>query len=137
MRLLAIATLSLLLAGCASPLPEPRHDLAWIDLRAPPADLFMADRVDKVQTPDGRYFEVSPGRHVLEARYEFEVSGGGGFGELEDRTVMRCSLVIDYAQFRAGERYLFEARALGFQPQGWLLDSQRREVAQAQARHCW
>ena len=135
MRRFAALALIGLLAGCASPLPQPRADMAWVDLRAEPGDLFMADRVDNVITRDGRYFQIDAGRHTLETRYEFEVAGGG-FGELDDETLMRCTLEIEH-DFQPGERYVFVARSMGYQPQGWLLNSERQEVAQARATHCW
>ena len=95
--------------------------MAWVDLRAQTIDVFMSDRLDGKRTHDGRYFQVPPGSHELEANYEFEVSGGGPNLFAETQT-MRCTMVVRYDQFEAGKRYLFQARSLGFTPQGWLLD---------------
>lgn len=122
-----------LLSGCAGPLPRPDPDMAWVELSAPPADLLMADRLDDVITPDGRYFQVPPGVHELEARYEFEISRGG-FDDFGD-TELRCTLVVRH-DFQAGARYRLVARSLGYQPQGWLLDERGQEVAEARATHC-
>jgi len=131
-----LASLSLLLAGCAGPLPQPDPQMAWVDLTAQPSDVFMADRLDRRRTADGRFFQVPAGAHELEARYEFEVSGGG-FGLFGEPQTLRCTLVIRYDGFQPGRRYLFQARSLGFTPQGWLRDEQRNVVAEAQAEHCY
>lgn len=125
-------TLLLALGGCAGELPGHRSDMAWVDLSAQPGAVFMADRLNGEVTPDGRYFQLSPGGHELRARYDFEI-GRAGFGE---REFLRCSLVVRYDDFQPGQRYLFEARALGYQPQAWLYDQQRRQVAEAQVAHC-
>jgi hypothetical protein len=46
-------------------------------------------------------------------------------------------MVIRYDDFQAGRRYLFQARSLGFTPQGWLYDEQRNVLARAEAEHCY
>jgi len=61
---------------------------------------------------------------------------GGAFGLFGETHTIRCTLVIRYDDFHAGQRYLFQARSLGFTPQGWLRDEQRNVVAEAQAEHC-
>ncbi len=140
MRLLIATTLLLALAtgitGCAGPLPAPDPQMAWVDLTAQPSDIFMSDRLDGKRTPDGRYFQVSPGAHELEARYEFEVKSGG-FGDFGDTQYQRCTMVINYDDFQPGRRYLFQARSLGFTPQGWLRDEQNEVLARAEAEHCY
>ncbi|MCQ4326031.1 hypothetical protein CXK94_02995 [Stutzerimonas stutzeri] len=135
MRLLPAPLLALALAGCASPLPPHDPNMAWVDMTAQPSDIFMSDRLDRKRTPDGRYFLVPPGAHELEARYEFEVTGGA-FGLFGETHTMRCTLVIRYDDFQAGRRYLFQARSLGFTPQGWLRDEQRNVLVEAKAEHC-
>ncbi|AVX15111.1 MULTISPECIES: hypothetical protein [Stutzerimonas] len=132
---LSLALFSLLLAGCAGPLPQHDPNMAWVDLRAQTIDVFMSDRLDGKRTHDGRYFQVPPGSHELEANYEFEVSGGGPNLFAETQT-MRCTMVVRYDQFEAGKRYLFQARSLGFTPQGWLLDEERNVLVEAKAEHC-
>ena len=136
MRLLFSLLLAFGLTGCAGPLPAPDPDMAWVDLTADGIDTFMSDRLDDKRTPDGRYFQVSPGAHELEARYEFEISGGGGFGDFGDTQYLRCTMVIRYDNFQPGRRYLFEARSLGFTPQGWLRDEDRNILVRAEAEHC-
>lgn len=133
MRPLILLPATLLLAACASPVPAPDPGKAWVELSAQPSDLFMADTLDGVRTDDGRYFEVTPGAHELEARYEFEVGGGSLYG---DTQYLRCTLQVRYDAFAAGQRYRFEARSLGFRPQGWLYDRDRRVVARADAVRC-
>jgi hypothetical protein len=128
--------LALGLAGCAGPLPAPAPDMAWVDLSASGIDTFMSDRLDGQRTPDGRFFQVSPGAHELEARYEFEISSGG-FGDFGETNYLRCTMVIRYDDFQAGQRYLFQARSLGFTPQGWLRDAKGTVVARAEAEHCY
>ncbi|HCJ30963.1 MAG TPA: hypothetical protein DHV63_17110 [Pseudomonas sp.] len=135
MRLPFALLLALSLSGCAGPLPAPDPGMAWVDLSAQPSDIFMSDRLDDKRTPDGRYFQVSPGAHELEARYEFEISSGG-LGEFGDTQYLRCTMVIRYDDFQAGRRYLFQARSLGFTPQGWLRDEQHNVLARAEAEHC-
>lgn len=135
MRLPLTITLALGLTGCAGPLPAPSPDMAWVDMTAQTSDIFMSDKLDGKRTPDGRYFQVGPGAHELEARYEFEISGGG-FGYFDDTQYMRCTMVIRYDDFQPGRRYLFQARSLGFTPQGWLRDEDGNVLARAQPEHC-
>lgn len=129
--------LALGLTGCAGPLPAPDPDMAWVDLRAEGIDTFMSDQLDGERTPDGRFFLVGPGAHELEARYEFEISGGGGMGDFGETQYLRCTMVIRYDDFQPGERYLFQARSLGFTPQGWLRDADGNILARAEAEHCY
>ena len=138
MRLLVILLLLLVagLTGCAGPLPANDPNMAWVEMSAQPSDIFMSDRLDDKRTPDGRYFQLSPGAHELEARYEFEISSGG-LGEFGDTQYLRCTMVIRYDDFQAGRRYLLQARSLGFTPQGWLYDEQRNVLARAEAEHCY
>src|SRR5690606_28558382 len=72
-------TCSLLaLAACASPLPQPAADQAWVELPPRGGYTLMAHRLDDQRWPDGRYFQVTPGAHQLDVRFQFEVAGGGG-----------------------------------------------------------
>lgn len=136
MRLLFAPLLALGLTGCAGPLPAPDPRMAWVELTAQPSDIFMSDQLDGERTPDGRYFQVSPGAHELEARYEFEI-GSGGFGIFGDTQYLRCTMVINYDDFQPGRHYLFQARSLGFTPQGWLRDEDYNVLARAEAEHCY
>jgi len=136
MRLPLAFLLALALGGCASPLPPHDPGMAWVDMSAQTTDIFMSDRLDGKRTYDGRYFLVPPGAHELEAHYEFEVSSGG-IGLFGDTQTIRCTLVVNYDNFEAGKRYLFQARSLGFTPQGWLRDEQRNVLVRAEAEHCY
>jgi len=136
MRLPLAFLLALALGGCASPLPPHDPGMAWVDMSAQTTDIFMSDRLDGKRTYDGRYFLVPPGAHELEAHYEFEVSSGG-FGLFGETQTKRCTLVVQYDHFEAGRRYLFQARSLGFTPQGWLRDEQRNVLVEAEAEHCY
>lgn len=77
-RLVPLALL--FLAGCAGPLPQPDPQMAWVELRSAPANTLLAERLDGERLSDGRYFQVTPGRHVLEVRFQYELYGGSGGG---------------------------------------------------------
>lgn len=134
MRPMPIVLLCLVLSGCASPLPPVDPNMAWIDLAAQPSDVFMADRLDGKRLDDGRYFQVSPGAHDLEASYRFEINSG--FGLFGDPHYLRCQLLIRYDNFQPGRRYRFDARSLGFRPQGWLRDERHQVLAKARELRC-
>lgn len=135
MRPLLLVIPALGLCACASPLPAPDPDQAWVDLRAEPRNVFMAQRLDERRLDDGRFFQVPPGEHRLEASYEYEVTGGGSL--FSEPQFIRCRIVVDYDAFRAGERYRLEARALGFTPQVRLKDAQGQVVAEGERSHCF
>ncbi|TLX57726.1 hypothetical protein DN826_07555 [Stutzerimonas nosocomialis] len=133
MRRSLVLSLLLILSGCAGPLPEPRDDRAWVDLHTMmPIDTFMAQRIDRQRVEDGRFFQVPPGPHALEASFEFEIGGGG---MLNEPRRLRCLLTVNH-DFEAGRRYRFESRAMGFQPQGWLYDEQDNLLTRADVSFC-
>ncbi|WP_394560009.1 hypothetical protein [Aquipseudomonas alcaligenes] len=134
MRLPLLLSL-LTLGACASPLPPHDADQAWIDLWASGAELLMAHKLDGKQTADGRYFQVSPGAHELEARYKFEVSQGG-IGSLTEPREVTCYLRVRYDNFVAGQRYRMEARPQLLKAQGWLYGEDRQVLARAQVLRC-
>lgn len=130
MRTLLALTLLASLAACASKLPEPDPRMAWIDIVPDPADTLMANRLDDRRWGDGRYFQVLPGKHELELRYQFEAGGaGGGFGMNAEPSVLTCYLILRYDGFEAGKRYRVEARNAANQPMAWLYDDQRKVLA--------
>lgn len=131
--LLALLSLS----ACASPLPTPDPQQAWVTLYASAGYTLMAHKLDDQQTPDGRYFQVSPGAHTLDVRFQFEVAGGGGGSDFNSEPLqMTCHLRLQYDGFAAGQQYRIEARPLLMKAQGWLYDSQRRVLARAKVLRC-
>ncbi|MNN33655.1 hypothetical protein D3C81_1474210 [compost metagenome] len=88
----------------------------------------MANRLDGKRWNDGRYYQVLPGKHELELRYQFEVGGGGGFMNTEP-TILTCYMELHYDNFQAGQRYRVEARSAANQPMAWLYDGQRNVLA--------
>ncbi|MEO4047967.1 hypothetical protein AAFN46_12855 [Pseudomonas sp. CAU 1711] len=136
MRLLL--TLSLLaLAACASPLPQPDPRQAWVELQIHGGQTLMAHRLDDRRWPDGRYFQVAPGAHRLEVRFQFEVAGGGGGDDFNGEPIqMTCHLRMDYDGFAAGQRYRIEARPMQYKARGWLYDDQGQVLARAKVLRC-
>ncbi|MFK0312381.1 hypothetical protein ACIQUF_14175 [Pseudomonas sp. NPDC090233] len=122
MMLMALSALG----GCASPLPPVDAKQAWIDLyTTTPGRVIMADKLDGQRLEDGRYFQVTPGKHELVVRFDYEFYGGGMMTEPRDRI---CYLTVRYDGFKAGERYRLEARAPAMQPQVLLYDASRKVV---------
>ncbi|WP_027895910.1 lipoprotein [Zestomonas thermotolerans] len=134
MRHLLVAPFALLLGACAAPLPQPDPRQAWVELYTPATNLLMADRLDRRFWPDGRYFQVSPGAHELELRFQFET--GGGMGLDRDFSRITCYLRVRYADFAAGERYRLEADSLGLGVRAWLYDSRRRPLVEGEVTNC-
>ncbi|HEY8330473.1 MAG TPA: hypothetical protein VIO83_04015 [Pseudomonas sp.] len=134
MRALPLLVVLALLGACAGPMPTPDPQQAWIELRSPPTELLMAERLDDVRLNDGRYFQVSPGAHRLLATYRFEVSVGP-IMTLEP-VQMLCYLRLDYDNFVAGQRYRLEARSWLFQTESWLSDASGKRLADGQEWHC-
>ena len=91
----------------------------------------MADRLDGKRLDDGRYFQVTPGKHELIVRFDYEIYAGGFSTDPRDRT---CYLTVRYDHFEAGERYRLEARAPVMEPQVLLYDSARTVVVNEPSR---
>lgn len=136
MRHLSLLTGLSALAACASPLPSPDPRQAWVEPYAVPGQLLMADRLDGRRLHDGRYFQVSPGAHELQARFQFEVQSSGGLdGPSEPRSIT-CMIRVRYADFAAGRRFRLEARPLAHRAQAWLYDERRQVLARGQVLRC-
>ncbi|CAD5106886.1 PA0061/PA0062 family lipoprotein [Zestomonas carbonaria] len=135
MRHLLVAAASLMLGACAAPLPQPDPRQAWVELYTPAVNLLMADRLDRKYWPDGRYFQVSPGAHELEARFQFE-AGRGGIGMDRDSTRITCDIRVRYDDFAAGQRYRLEADSMGLTVRAWLYDSQRNPLVEGEVTRC-
>ncbi|WP_449430419.1 PA0061/PA0062 family lipoprotein [Pseudomonas putida] len=122
MMLIAISALG----ACVSPLPPADPKQAWVELSTiTPGRVIMADRLDGKRLNDGRYFQVTPGKHELVVRFDYEVYAGGLSTDPTERT---CYLTVRYDGFKAGERYRLEARAPVMEPQVLLYDANRKVV---------
>lgn len=136
MRYLALLGGMLVLGACASPVPSADPSQAWVELRSDAGTLLMADRLDGQRLNDGRYFQVPAGAHELQARFQFEVNGGGGLdGAYEPRQVT-CEIRVRHDNFVAGQRYRLEARPLQMKAQAWLYDAQRTVLARGKVLRC-
>ncbi|HSC85436.1 MAG TPA: hypothetical protein VLC30_17625 [Pseudomonas sp.] len=135
MRYLLLLNL-LALAACASPLPSPDPQKAWVEVDSWPGDMLMANKLDGLDLRDGRFFQVPPGKHELEASFRFEVhfGGFGAFGSGPQQTT--CYLRIRYDHFVAGQRYRMEARPMQARARGWLYDAQGNVLARATVVRC-
>ncbi|MBB2494333.1 PA0061/PA0062 family lipoprotein [Aquipseudomonas ullengensis] len=124
------------LVACASPLPKPDAQKAWVDVQGTPSALLMAHTLDGLDLRDGRFFQVPPGKHELVARLQFEVGylGGGDLGGGPKQ--ITCYLRVRYDNFVAGQRYRLEGRPQLMKAQGWLYDDQRNILARATVQRC-
>ncbi|MGB4072163.1 hypothetical protein [Pseudomonas sp.] len=136
MRKLILLAAALFAAGCASPLPPHDPGQAWVELRSDPGSLLMADRLDDQRLNDGRYFQLSPGAHELQVRFQYEINGGGGMDGMSEPLQITCQMRLRYANFAAGQRYRVEARPLVMKAQSWLYDEQRNVLARGQVLRC-
>lgn len=135
MRALPLLLASATLAACSNiPIPPVDPQKAWVDMFTTTGKLVMAESVDDQKLNDGRYFQITPGAHELEVRFDYEIYAGGGMiSDPFDRT---CYLTIRYDGFKAGERYRIEGRAIAMQASARLYDSNRQIVAQDREVHC-
>ena len=136
MRYLALLSAVLVLSACASAVPAPDPNQAWVELRSHAGTLLMADRLDDQRLNDGRYFQVPVGAHELQARLQFEVNSGGGQDGISEPRQMTCDIRVRYADFAAGQRYRLEARPLQMKALAWLYDEQRNVLARGQVLRC-
>lgn len=134
MRALPLLAALALLGACASPLPRPDPQMAWIDFRTEPGDLLMAELVDGRRMNDGRYFQLTPGAHTIEVSYRFEEQIGLMF--VRDPLQMLCYLRLRYENYAAGERYRLVARHQLRRTESWLEDASGRRVAEGREWHC-
>jgi hypothetical protein len=126
------------LSACTTPLPAVNPQQAWIDLATPTpgGKLIMAERLDNQRLRDGRFFQVTPGSHELEVRFDFEIYGGGGPNMLTSPQERLCYLTVRYDQFEAGQRYRLEARSLAFNASARLYNAKRELVAEDRMVNC-
>jgi hypothetical protein len=126
------------LAACAGPLPAVDPQQAWVDLSTPTpgGKLVMAERLDKQRLSDGRFFQVTPGSHELEVRFDFEIYGGGATNMITNPQERLCYLTVRYDHFEAGQRYQLEARSLALRPSARLYNAKREIVAEDRLVNC-
>ncbi|MGK8708984.1 hypothetical protein ACRS5L_21490 [Metapseudomonas otitidis] len=124
------------LGACASPLPTPDPNQAWVELRSDPGTMLMANRQDGERTRDGRFYQLSPGAHELETRFQFDIPGGGGFNTSSGPTQLTCHIRFRYDGFAAGQRYRLEARPVVMSAQALLRDAQGQVVARGDVLGC-
>ncbi|MFG0633656.1 hypothetical protein [Pseudomonas sp. xss_2] len=127
-----------LVAGCQTPMPVANPQMAWVDFSTPfPNDrVLMAERLDKQRLRDGRFFQVTPGRHELVVRFDYEVNGGAGISLMGGTTVRQCYLTVNYPHFQAGQRYVLEARSMALTPEARLYDAKGEVVAEVSEFYC-
>lgn len=136
MRLIPPCLILATLAGCASPLPAVDPNMAWIDMNTFTGRLVMADRLDGKNTEDGRYFQVTPGSHQLQVRYDYEYRSGGMGIMSDDLKEITCYIEVQYDHFAAGQRYRLEVRSIANSVDAMLYDAQRKVVAEEGNTHC-
>ena len=136
MRTFMLLLTACLLSACVStPLPEPDPKMAWVDLETQTGKLVMAERLDNQRMPDGRYFQVTPGRHELMVRFDFEIFVGG-MGMFSDPQERLCYVTLDYDDFQPGQRYRLQARSLGFNAYTRLYNAAGKMVAEERQVNC-
>lgn len=136
MRYLGLLSGVLVLSACASPVPSPDPNQAWVELRSNAGTLLMADRLDGQRLNDGRYFQVPAGAHELQARFQFEVNSGGGQDGLSEPRQVTCEIRVRHDNFAAGQRYRLEARPMQMKAQAWLYDARRNVLARGKVLRC-
>lgn len=119
-----------MLAGCAGPLPAVDPQQAWVDMHTFTGKLVMADKLDGKRTEDGRYFQVTPGKHELQVRYDYEYAAGGLGLSMDMYNEITCYVTVEYDKFEAGRRYRLEVRDIANSIDAQLKDEQRTVLAE-------
>ncbi|MCY1269558.1 hypothetical protein D9M70_180610 [compost metagenome] len=140
MRVLLFSLVALSLGACAgTAVPPADPQQAWVELATQqPSHTISANRLDGARLSDGRFFQVSPGAHELDVRFQYERAGsGGGMDPMGGGPgPVTCILRVKYAGFAAGQRYRLEARPLAAKAQAWLYDEQRKVLARGEVLRC-
>lgn len=129
---LALATL----AGCAGPLPAVDPQQAWVDLYTITGKLVMADKLDGKNTYDGRFFQMPPGSHELQVRYDYEYRSGGLGMSTSMFNELTCYIDVHYDGFAPGQRYRLEVRHIANDITARLYDAERKVVAREGDINC-
>ncbi len=129
-------TLLLLLMACNKALPAADPTKAWIDLYTIAGNQLSANALDGRDWAQGRYFEVSPGKHRLQVRLQFDVGGGAGREHTGGGQTRTCILALDYDAFEAGRKYRLKAGTVS--RRGWLrlYDSQGKVLSRGKQLRC-
>ncbi len=134
MRASPYLTLMLSLGGCAW-LPTHDPSQAWVDLHTRQPSQLQAAKVDDRVLEDRRFFQVSPGSHELQARLRFSVDAGD-VGPQAPPLPRDCQVLLEYADFAAGQRYRLEAGNIGFRAWSKLYDAQNRLLVRGREGRC-
>lgn len=102
--------LTLVTACVLPPIPKATKDTAIIELYTQPGRTLMAENLDRKRVDDGRYFQVSEGKHKLEVRFQYDKNEIGGL-ITQDLGQLTC-LMSFYYNFEAGKTYQLEARPM-------------------------
>lgn len=129
-----LAVLALLSACNTTPLPAHDSAQAWVDLSMLGGKAILAEKVDGKRLDDGRYFQLTPGSHTLEFRYDYEVNIP--LTIMSQPSERMCYITVQYDGFKAAERYRIQARSLGIEPSALLYDSANQVVAQDKSNYC-
>ena len=137
MSLKAMPLLALLLTACAHPPPQPLSaGLARITLDSGSRADMRAYRLDGNLVRQLRFPDISPGRHELQVRYQFEVPGGTGRSDrLSEPRRRTCILGLQW-EFVAGKHYRVTAYRLGWNPLGWLENDTGGRLVRARVIRC-
>lgn len=134
-RLLPLLAIVALSTAC-SITPMPPHDpqMAWVDLSMLNGKAILAERLDGTRLADGRYFQVTPGRHSLVFRYDYEITMPMTI--MSNPAERMCYITVEYAAFEAGQRYRIQARDVGIEPSARLYDQNNQIVAEDKDNYC-
>ena len=116
------------LGGCAGQMPKASPDEAWVGLKEEPTTTVMAETVDGKRLDDGRYFEVSAGKHTLGATLFVEGEG--------DSNGATCNASVTYQDFKAGKHYTLVESSLGQEYKVTLYNSADKPLAHSPDMNC-
>jgi len=128
LTLIPVLGLTALLSACAGTMPKPNPHDAWVGLQEEARNSMLAEKLDGKPIKDGRYFQVSPGKHSLEVMVYASNSV-----YVDDRT---CHATLTYPHFKADEHYQLQENSLGLNMHVNLMDSQGERVAMTQKFDC-
>lgn len=132
LTLVPVLGLTALLSGCAGTLPKPDPHDAWVGLQYEARDSMVAEKLDNHPLKDGRYFQVSPGKHSMQVMVYAANSV-----YVDDKT---CHATLTYARFKPDEHYELRGTDLGsglrLNMRVDLVNAKGKSVAQTQQFDC-